>query len=186
MYWLELLEKEHEDILDFLESMRALGLGLIEGKEVDTEDIKLAIDFIRDYADKIHHGKEEDYLFLYIQEELGKLGKNLIDHGMLVEHDLARYHTMELEKANESYEKTGSKESKLDIISHLMAYRDLLVRHIDKENRLVYPFGLKSLGSEKLEEIDRKSQSFQSEIQEDARLENYLGLVEYFRNKYRG
>ena len=38
--------------------------------EFDVEDITRIIDFVRTYADKHHHGKEEDILFATMNQEL--------------------------------------------------------------------------------------------------------------------
>lgn len=51
-------------------------------------------------ANPAHRGvrKEEKFLFDHMVKELGKIGKNLITHGMMVEHDSGRLYMSDLEK----------------------------------------------------------------------------------------
>src|SRR5665811_2168449 len=52
------LEKEHENIRRMLEVVREMI------RRLEAGDLQAAIDFIREYADRSHHAKEEDLLFL--------------------------------------------------------------------------------------------------------------------------
>ena len=91
------------------------------------------IDFIRNFADAHHHGKEEKLLFHEMVTHLGPLGNKLITHGMLVEHDSGRLFIKELEEALQRV-KSGDEMSKLDVIANAISYTHLLRRHIEKEN----------------------------------------------------
>ncbi len=44
----------------------------MNGSEVPDADFREIIDFVRGYADKHHHGKEEKYLFPKMVEKLEK------------------------------------------------------------------------------------------------------------------
>lgn len=77
---------------------------------VDVPDFKKMVDFIRKYADKIHHGKEEEFLFKVMMEELGAMGDNLIRHGMLVEHDIGRLYVSDLDGALDQYAENPKKQ----------------------------------------------------------------------------
>lgn len=99
MYGIEILEKEHENILNFTNILEEKFINILDGKEnIDINFFEKAINFIRVYADGHHHKKEEDILFKYMLEDLGPLAEKLISSGMLVEHDLARFTTLELKK----------------------------------------------------------------------------------------
>lgn len=184
MYGIDILLKEHENILRFLETLKNANLRILKTGQVDVEYFKKSVDFIREYADNIHHGKEEEFLFKEMQKELGVLGSNLIDHGMLVEHDLAKFNVMSLEKSLNRYEKEKTDENILDIITYSMAYRDLLIRHIDKENRVVYEYAKKSLDGKILESVDLKTRNFQEKIEESGELKKYIESLEEFEAEY--
>ena len=59
----EILVKEHDNILAFLGAVKNACLNIIEGQEPDTGDFRKMIDFVRNYADGHQHGKEEKFLF---------------------------------------------------------------------------------------------------------------------------
>ncbi len=185
MYGVDVLLEEHENILRFLETVDGACIRILRDGEVDVNYFREAIDFIREYADGIHHGKEEEFLFKEMQDQLGDLGRNLIDHGMLVEHDLARYNVISLEKALDLYEKDKSYLNMLGIITYAMGYRDLLTRHIDKENRLVYEYAKKSLTKDALARVDEKTRSFQDGPGQRQALEKHLKDLASFEVKYK-
>lgn len=184
MNGIEVLLEEHDNIEEFNKVVRKISLGLLKGEKIDVEDLRISVDFIKEYADRIHHGKEEDILFIDIENELGQLGKNLVSHGMLVEHDLARYYVSEMEKSIDRYEKNISDDTRLDLITYLMAYRDLLERHIYKENEVVYKYAVDNLEKDTLVRIDEKTLDFESDIKNKESKERYLNILESLKEKY--
>lgn len=161
---IEILRHEHDEIVKFIEELRQKCIKFMEYNEVNLEELKEAVTFIRTYADARHHQKEEKILFKAMTEQLGTVAVNLIQHGMLVEHDLARLHVMELEKAVNAYEKEPTKENKLDIISNAMGYYYLLKRHVDKENEVVYPYGEKNLSAEVMKQLDEEAVIYEQQF----------------------
>jgi len=128
-----IMEEEHSNINRALAVVRKICLQLMDGAEVPDSDLRQIIDFIRGYADKHHHGKEEKFLFPVMVEKMGPVADKLVTHGMLVEHDLGRADVLALETALNEYQKTPTPELKLDILSYAMAYAHLLQLHIEKE-----------------------------------------------------
>ena len=96
---ISIMEEDHSNINRALAVVRALCLQLMNGAEVPDEDFRTLIDFIRNYADKHHHGKEEKFLFPVMVEKMGPVADKLVTHGMLVEHDLGRADILSLETA---------------------------------------------------------------------------------------
>ena len=132
---------------------------------MDMEYFRNAVSFIRNFADKAHHQKEEKILFQAMMERLGTVAVNLIQHGMLVEHDLARLHVMELENALNAYEKEKTPENKLDIIANAVGYCYLLKRHVDKENAVVYPYAEKNLSADVMKQLDEEAVRYMEQLQ---------------------
>lgn len=172
MYGTDILLKEHDNILIFIDIARKKCCDILEGGNVSTEFFTEAIDFGRNYADKHHHGKEEQILFSVMLENLN--AEKLVRNGMLVEHDLGRFHLTELEKALEMYSQNPSTENKLDIIAAVTAYCGLLKRHIDKENLVAYPFAQRELSARILEDIDNRT----AEFERNADIKKYLDWLE--------
>lgn len=182
MKGIKILIDEHDNIQEFNKVVKEIGLRLLKDESIEIEDLKNSIEFIKIYADKIHHGKEEDILFKDMENELGQIGKNLVTHGMLVEHDIARYYVSELVKAVDSYEMEESAETRLNLITYLMAYRDLLERHIYKENKVVYPYAENNLKEDILKSVDDKTVEFEEKYIEDK--ERFLKILEEMKEKY--
>lgn len=164
---IESLREEHDEIEKFIEQLRTKCIAFMEYNEVNLQDFKDAVNFIRTYADLRHHQKEEKILFQAMLDNLGQIAVNLIQHGMLVEHDLARLHVMELEKAIEAYEKEATPENKIDIISNAMGYYYLLKRHVAKENEVIYPYAQKSLSAEVMKQLDDAVAPYMESISEE-------------------
>jgi len=160
---IELMVHEHTYIKRVLKVTRAVCLRILNGEEVDYKIFYQVIDFVRNYADKHHHSKEEDILFKRMAEDLvEKIGTGPIQ-GMLVEHDQGRLFILNLENAVNEVLK-GNMDARLDVISNAIAYTDLLNRHIDKEDNVIYVFGQKQLSEEALEDIEIKC----NEVEETA------------------
>jgi hemerythrin-like domain-containing protein len=179
----ELMVKEHDYILRMLKVVRKACMNILNGGEINYDDFNKMIDFVRKYADAHHHGKEEKFLFKEMQLKLGKLGENLITHGMLVEHDYGRLFMNDLTEALHRV-KNGDEESKLDVISNAIGYASLLTRHINKENDAVYKFGEKNLPADVLEEINKKSEEFENEAEKQGTQKYYIDMLENLEKKY--
>ncbi len=167
MYGIEILVKEHENILNFTNILESECEKILDGKEVDVEFFRRGIVFIREYADKHHHQKEEELLFKYMVEELGPVAEKLVKNGMLVEHSLARGTTMSLEEYVNKYEEDPSTYNKLHIIGHAMTYANLLRRHATAENTVAYPFAEKNLKAETLEKVDVETRNIEENTSKD-------------------
>lgn len=178
-----IMMEEHQNILRMLKVVRKACYRVMTKNEIDYDDFAAMIDFIRTYADQHHHGKEEKLMFKKMQEHMGKIGENLITHGMLVEHDLGRLHMQELEGALLRV-KAGDDESRLDIIANAISYTHLLERHIKKEDDLVYPFGEKQLSPEILAQINEQTQAFEDEAAKRNTQATYLSRLVKMEEKY--
>ena len=129
MSGIDLLIDEHKYVKRMLVVIRKACLNFMDNKEINYDDFKKMIKFVREFADGHHHKKEEVFLFNQMVENLGETGKNVITHGMLVEHDLGRSYMRNLEEALNKY-KNGQMEAKLDIVANAVSYTNLLENHI--------------------------------------------------------
>lgn len=177
MYGIELLVDEHKNIYALTEHLERICCAVLEGEEVDVQEFRECIDFVRNYADKHHHGKEEQILFRLMLEENDPAVEKLVRNGMLVEHDLARYHMGELDKALTQYEKSRSSKDKLDILAHAAAYADLLQRHIQKEDEVCYTYAERLLSDENKTRIDAETRDFEKKAEQEHIQEKYLAWI---------
>ena len=184
MFGVEILVEEHENIKRMAKVMRAASLQVLNGGNLIVEDFNQMKDFVRNYADKHHHKKEEDILFDYMKKELGKIAENLITHGMLVEHDLGRLHMSELEKALISFKEHPNEDAKLDILANTTAYTYLIQRHIEKENAVVFTYGEKNLSEDSRELVNEKTKNMEEEASRNGIQKKYLDMLEELELKY--
>ncbi len=131
------LVREHGDILAMIQVVKEMVRRLEAGEPVDPDHIEKAIYFIRNYADKYHHAKEEDLLFPAMHEagipkEGGPIGV------MLAEHDEGSGYIATAAAAVERY-RQGDAGAGAEIAANLRNYAGLLEQHINKENQVLYP-----------------------------------------------
>ncbi len=179
---IDTMVEEHKNIKRMLEVIRKYCYKLMKGEQVQYEDFFKMIDFVRNYADKHHHGKEEKLLFDRMMNELGRPAEMLVRHGMLVEHDLGRLHMQDLEAAIKRV-MDGDDESRLDVIANAVSYTHLLNRHIDKEDGVVYKYALNNLSKDTMDKLDTESDKLEKEALELHVQENYIQLIEELEAK---
>ncbi len=102
-----------------------------------------SVDFIRSYADKYHHAKEEEILFKYFDPELD------IIKTMLTDHDTGRNHVKAVIEGVQNQDKGA-------VAEHLNGYKDLLTEHIKKEDEILYPWMDRNLTTNKVGELFAK------------------------------
>ncbi len=180
---INLMMEEHKYIKRMLVVVRNACIGILDGNDIDFQDFQDMITFIRKYADAHHHGKEENMLFNRMIEEIGGAAEKLVRHGMLVEHDMGRLFVKELEEALEKV-KNGDSSAKVDVIANAVGYANLLNRHIDKEDKVVYTFAKRELSSSVMEKINKECESFETEKEADKIQQSYIKLLENLENKY--
>ena len=149
MNWRETLEKEHENISSLLDIMNEKTIELLNTKEIDVAFFEKILFYISTYADKEHHQKEENGVFA-LMKEATEQGRILVENGMLVEHQMARYYVKEMKKL---IKQEDCPQLRVKLIGFAQAYIDLLRRHIDKENHVAYPYAQKVVDEEKLQAV---------------------------------
>lgn len=136
---LKILSDEHKNILEVINALIKECDSIESRKEIDKDFFKKTIDFVKSYADKFHHAKEEDILFVELCKDEVQMHCNPIQQ-MLYEHDLGRNFIKELEK--------GVKENNREkIIKNAKEYAHLLQEHIFKEDNILYPMADEALNS---------------------------------------
>jgi len=111
--------------------------------KVDKDLILRCVDFIRTYADKYHHMKEEDILFKYVDNNAE------IIQVMYKDHDTGRGYVRQVVEGAERRNKNQIKEN-------FLAYRELLTQHIKKEDEILYPWIDRQLTTTQVGELFRK------------------------------
>lgn len=105
---------------------------------VDPFFVDTTVDFIRTYADRTHHGKEEDILFRDLNnKDLSDVDRAVMNE-LLEEHVLGRSTTKALVEANTLY-RNGDASALGNVVSCLRILVDFYPRHIEKEDKVFFP-----------------------------------------------
>jgi hemerythrin-like domain-containing protein len=110
---------------------------LAAGKEVSPQVFTDTVDFLRNFADKCHHGKEENQLFPAMEKagiprQGGPIGV------MLVEHDQGRAFIRSMDEAGQRYA-SGDAAARAPLAAAVRGYVELLRGHIYKEDTILFP-----------------------------------------------
>ncbi len=129
-----LLMKEHR----LIEKMIKI-IGEKAGK-VSKEDegalgfVDTAADFVRTYADRTHHGKEEDILFRELSaKKLSSEHKRIMDE-LIAEHKIGRANVKAMLAAKQAW-LGGDRQALKKIAEVMMNLAEFYPRHIEKEDK---------------------------------------------------
>lgn len=155
-----LLMDEHrtiEKVLDALEAFAAGPAAAAPGARAETADFAR---FLADFADRIHHGKEEDLLFRAMAEagmpkEAGPIAV------MLSEHREGRSWTGVLARVAGGTDALGDDEAR-DVRQAARAYVPLLRAHIQKEDQILYPMADRFLAEGTWRSLEAAFEAFQA------------------------
>ncbi len=155
------LSEEHQNILKVIDALEKEANELQRGKELDKTFLRKAVDFIKNYADKFHHMKEEDILFKELCADSNKENMRCNPvHQMLHEHDLGREHVKGIVEGLEESDKEK-------VIEHLWGYCSLLKEHIFKEDNILYPMADQVLSEEIMKKLHKESNKVENDRKKD-------------------
>ena len=140
--------------------------------EIDSELLLAAVDFIRGYADRFHHMKEEDILFDYTDRNA------TIVQVIFQDHDRARGFVRAIVQAVED----GDHDA---LCSNLINYRDLLTEHIDKEDKILYPYIDRALTTSQVGQIFQRFEESESRLTDDVP-RKYEQFIVSLTNRFQG
>lgn len=180
-----ILSEEHQVILKMLDIVEKACKQLGNDKQIDIEDGRKMIDFIRTFADHCHHKKEEDILFKKMLER-GLPSEGGPVQVMLSEHDLGRNYVKQAEEALNELEKAYTEDSAQQFVQNAMGYVMLLREHIYKEDNILYPMGDRLFSEDDQAELLKSFQTVEHEDIGHGVHDKYIQLVEDFAKKYLG
>ena len=169
----KILSDEHQNILKIINTLTKECTNLKSGKQLDKDFFTTAIDFIRNYADKFHHAKEEDILFVEMCKDEAKIHCNPTQQ-MLYEHDLGRDFIKKLGRWVEE-------DNNGVIIENARGYAHLLQEHIFKEENILYPMADEALKQKVKNEILEKFKQVEQRLIKEK--EKHLLFLEELRSR---
>ena len=123
---------------------------------IDKHFLKSVVDFIRTYADKIHHGKEEDILFEQLKAKAMDAHDTAVMAELDEEHVVARRVVSELVQAETEY--FSGDRPQIEVVKQKLAFLvNFYPVHIAKEDKDFFP---KTQRYFTAEELDRMLEEF--------------------------
>lgn len=129
---------EHRLIERMISLIRDALVNIEATQKVDPLFVDAAVDFIRTYADRTHHGKEEDILFRELAKRQLSAEDERIMNELIREHHVGRQTTKGLVEANVRY-RNGDISALEDVSTHLRRLVEFYPVHIEKEDRVFFP-----------------------------------------------
>ena len=158
---IETLMTEHRLIEQVLDALVGFADGIRRRGTTEKEELARFVQFLRDFADGCHHGKEEGVLFAA-----------MVDHGfpreggpiavMLHEHTQGRslIRALDLKATQPQDWSDGDRQA---IADAAYAYSNLLHAHIHKEDAILYPMAEQHLAPEVIARIGVDCERFEVE-----------------------
>jgi hemerythrin-like domain-containing protein len=168
---------EHRLIEKVIELLRIESLKIKLGKKLDPIFIEIAVDFVQTYADRTHHGKEEDILFKDLaNREL--LEKDLrIMNKLGNDHVLARKVVTELMESKKRF-LNGDQNAQRIILENIDALVNLYPTHIQEEDKIFFPAAMKYLNKVEQERMLNEMMAFDQKMIH----EKYKKVVDNLQN----
>lgn len=142
----DVMVREHQLILRMIALLEKNVALMEQGRFRNWQFFLDAVDFIRNYADRFHHAKEEDVLFVELIKN-GMPEKQSPIEAMHIEHDQGRAFVRGMAQAAEKA-KAGEAGQIPVIVENAAGYIALLREHIDKEDNILYPLAERILPQE--------------------------------------
>ena len=140
---------EHRLIEKLLGAAARLAGGITQ-ETYDPVLIDTIVDFIKTYADRTHHGKEEDILFHKLSERKVQGHDLTVMKELIDEHRQAREKVKAITELNERY-RNGDKKVVLQIKEIILWLAEFYPVHIAKEDKDFFPKSEKYFSDEELE-----------------------------------
>lgn len=164
------LRKEHDAILYVLKILDKMIHSESNEPETQLRYYGEVVYFLKIFADKCHHGKEENYLFPElvnkgVANESGPVGE------MLREHALGREYIAQM---SQSFDEKDIQ--RFAIAASL--YGDLLIKHIDKENNVLFILADKLIDEEEQNLMFEKFEKHEENVVGHGVHEKLHGMIE--------
>ena len=177
-----ILSTEHRVIEVVLFSLNKIVDEANQFNKLNKESAETTIDIIKNFADKCHHGKEENYLFAKminkgLSSEFGPVGQ------MLSEHRQGREFVKGMCESIEAASNGDTLGLKI-FAENALGYVQLLQAHIQKEDKILFPMADKMLNPEEQDELLQAFHHVESDLMGDGTHERYLDKVKILAEQY--
>jgi hemerythrin-like domain-containing protein len=179
----EALEREHRFIEKVVKACFVTVEEIGGGGLIDPDLLRQIVDFMRVYADKCHHGKEEALLFPALFER-GVPPTGCPVSALTAEHVQGRRLVKGLADALDLLQRAEPKAGET-ILENLKGITALYPNHIWKEDYLLFPMTLKVMNAKDLRELGAKFETVDASVGVDA-LRGYEKFADGLEARWKG
>lgn len=176
------LKKEHRAIKIMLNILIELAGRLETGQGADLKDLNDILEFLRIFADRCHHAKEEELLFPAM-EKAGIPGEQGPIAAMLAEHQASRTLVRDMDEAVNGIAR-GEDRAGLNFARQARAYAELLAAHIEKEDNILYPLADSHLSKKTQENLKEGFDHIEREIVGPGLHQEFHRLLDRLEERY--
>jgi hemerythrin-like domain-containing protein len=181
---IETLKTEHRAIKRMLEVLDVVCGRLRTGERIDPAHVNQIIEFFHAFADRCHHGKEEEVFFPALEmagipKEGGPIGV------MLYEHDKMRGQMEGLTEAAGRYQ-AGETNAGADITRYGSEYAATLRSHIEKEHHVLFAMAEAHLSPKEEQELAERFEALEAEKMGVGTHEKLHALLDRMQEIYLG
>ncbi|HPS57076.1 MAG TPA: hemerythrin domain-containing protein [Spirochaetota bacterium] len=174
----DLLKREHDAILDFLEVLESVCRNMEAGNDVPAEDLTIILDFIVSFTGKYHRAREESIVFPAM-ENAGILHQNGMLEALTAQHHALQGYTRLME----------------DALTHIPFHRDKFIKaaedytararlHIEKEIHELFPLADSKMDQASIEKMGRELDQFDVTVTGIARIEELYNIPGLLKGAY--
>jgi len=178
-----ILSDEHQIILRVLSCLKAMAEGARKGAGLDLADARDAIHFLREFVDRLHHGKEEAELFPAL-EAAGMPRRGGPVGVMLHEHEQGRGWVREMNEAVEAAE-SGDAAAGRRFAEAVDDFARLLRDHIEKEDHCLFSMAANLLDCATADRLLAEFRRYDAEEANRREHERCLAIAERLAERYR-
>ena len=178
------LSSEHRGIEVMLDILDEAARRIVTGEPADFGHLEGMMEFLSVFADKCHHGKEEEFLFpgleaAGIPNEGGPIGV------MLSEHRKGRECIAGMKKGVAAL-MAEDEEGNFLFADNAREYTALLRQHIQKEDNVLFVMAAQRLDATKDEELFREFEKLEEERIGKGKHEEFHALLDRLKEIYLG
>ncbi len=178
---IETLMDEHREIERVLAALEVYADKVVTGELPPLEDLADFCTLLREFADRCHHGKEEDILFAEMErhgftKDTGPLAV------MYQEHEHGRRLVRALITASQQSEWTP--DLRKAVVKHAREFVSLLRAHIQKEDHVLYPMSEKTIPQSRMDELAVQSDEFEQKVMKAGTHEKLHAQIHEIAEKY--
>lgn len=171
------LTHEHDAILLALRILANMCQTLEAQGHVGVDELASFVEFFKEFVDRCHHGKEEGFLFPALSNADAPEAKPALE-ALLKEHHQGREGLSAM---------SAALHPALDMAAFIQAsrgYSALLVAHIEKENKVLFPLADRALSPTQLDALYEAFERHEQLVMGPGRHEALHALLKALKSQY--